>query len=567
MRRSAPFVALAFAFLAGCSSASDAAEPGGGADPDAGAASDGADTSDGADASDDAPVVDPYAAQRAACAFAAGSRVEETLGISAAARAALPIKNVVVLMKENRSFDHVLGRLHDRGQPGTEAIPSDFTNLGVQSEVVKPSHARTTCFPYDLGHQWPELHLMVNHGKMDGFVTMGAAATATDGHLALTYYDDTDLPFYYWLASAYALNDRHFPSVLSGTYPNRNFLMLGTADGVTSTGAGFPDPATPTIFDELDQAGVTWGVYSDGSLLSGSLDWTQSHVGAHRFADFVQGIDDGTLPQVAFVDSLDNVEDEHPTANMQVGEAWTRNVYEHATHSPLWPGLAMFWTYDEGGGYFDHVPPPENACIARPGNAKDVNFHELGVRVPFVAISPWARPHAVSHEVQDHTAITRFLEAVFDLPALTARDANMGAALDLFDFSGTAPMLTPPAAPAAGTGGCTTGTTLTADKQFYASGEALHLTFTSGPGIDPYDRVALFTHPPSGATKPGPGALVWAYIGGGHTPGASPATGTVTLDASVVGKGPWPLAAGGYVAYYLASGGYASLASAEIVVQ
>ena len=107
----------------------------------------------------------------------------------------------------------------------------------------------------------------------------------------------------------------------------------------------------------------------------------------------------------------------------------------------------------EAGGFADHVPPPEHACVPRP-IPKDAPFFELGTRVPLVVVSPWARPHSVSHVVEDHTAITRFIEGVFDLPALTARDANSTALLEMFDFSGARPLLAPPAAPAAGTGRC-----------------------------------------------------------------------------------------------------------------
>ena len=502
---------------------------------------------------------------RAACTFNAGAGVADTLGLAEAQRAALPIRHVVVMMKENRSFDHMLGMLSTRGQPDAEPLPADFTNPGPKGESVAPFHAGTTCLPHDLGHQWAPMHLEVDRGKMDGFVRMAADSTGTDGHMAMTYYDDADLPFYYWLASTFALNDRHFPSVRSGTFPNRNFLLLATADGVESTGAGYPDPATPTIFGALDGAGVSWGVYSDGSLLSGTLNWDLSHPGTHHFADFVKALDDGTLPQVAFVDGIDNVEDEHPTADVQVGEAWTRNVYDHAVHSPLWPGLAMFYTYDEAGGFFDHVPPPEDACVARPIE-KDQTFHELGVRVPFVAISPWARAHTVSHEVQDHTAITRFIETVFGLPALTARDANMTAALDLFDFSGSPALLIPPAAPAAGTGGCAGNLVLTADKPVYAPGDPVTISFKLAPADDPKDRIAVFTYPASGATAPNPHSIVWAYVGGAQTVGAAPASGSVTLDGSKLGDGPWPLPAGGYIAYYLTAGGYDSIASVDFTV-
>src|SRR5262249_16332354 len=155
---------------------------------------------------------------------------------SAADRAAIPIKHVVVLMKENRSFDHLLGKLHDQGQPEAEALPADFTNPGPQYQTIKFAHGTTTCVPHDLPHQWTAMHLQVDNGKMDGFASLAGAQTNSDGQASLSYYDNTDLPFYYWIANTYALNDRHFPSVRSGTFPDRNFLLLGTADGVFSTG-------------------------------------------------------------------------------------------------------------------------------------------------------------------------------------------------------------------------------------------------------------------------------------------------------------------------------------------
>jgi phospholipase C len=288
---------------------------------------------------------------------------------------------------------------------------------------------------------------------MDGFVASAAASTGTDGHFVMGYYDAGDFPFYYWLASTYAVDDRHFASEASGTYPNRLFMLLGTADGVTSTGSGFPDPATPTIFDALDAAGITWGVYSEGALLGGALGWTHAHPGTHGFKEFLAALDDGSLPSVAFVDGIENVEDEHPVADVQVGEAWTRTIYTHAAASPLWGELAMVWTYDEAGGFADHVAPPAHVCVARPV-PKDQSFDEPGVRVPFAVISPWAKPHHVSHVFHEHAAIARFIETVFDLPAMTARDANSDALLDLFDFDHPPRLVPPSPPPPAGSGGC-----------------------------------------------------------------------------------------------------------------
>jgi phospholipase C len=506
---------------------------------------------------------DRYAPLRQACTFGPGARVQDTVGLDAAARAAIPIKHVIVLMKENRSFDHMLGKLHDRGQPAVEAIASDFQNEDVTQTKVFPFHAPTTCWQQDPDHQWSGMLLQVDDGLMDGFVKSAAASTTTDGHFVMSFHDESDLPFYYWLARTFALNDRHFPSVRSGTFPNRDYLLLGTSDGVMSTGGGFPQASTPTIFDRMDQAGVSWGVYSDGGLLSEALNWDYTHKNTGHFADFMRLLDGDGLPQVVFVDGVDNVEDEHPTADVQKGEDWTRNIYEHALASKYWRELAMIWTYDEAGGFADHVPPPEQFCVARP---QDAQYHAGGVRVPLAVVSPWARPHYVSHVVQDHTAITRFIEALFDLPALTARDANADALLDLFDF-GKPALLNPPTAPAAGTGGCTDVLRLSLDKPQYRAGDPIVVRFDNAPGSNPKDKIALFTYGASGPTMPSAdNVLAWAYVGGGQTATTAAKSGQVTLDMSKLGHGTWPLAPGGYIVYYLPNDGWIASASKDLTV-
>lgn len=397
---------------------------------------------------------DTQANARAACTFGTGARVADTLGITADVAKQIPIKNIVVLMKENRSFDHMLGQIHDL-QPGVEAVPASFANPDTSGAQVTPFHAKTTCIPFDPNHQWDAMHACVDNGAMDGFVKNAAASTSSDGHFVMSFYQQDDLPFYYWLASTFAVNDRHFASVRSGTNPNRLFLYLATNDGVKEANLTFPNPATPSIFDRLDQAGVRWGVYSDDLPLEGVFLWTPAHKGVAKVSDFLSGLDDGTLPSVSFVDGRQFIEDEHPIADVQIGERWTRNIYEHARTSPLWPGLAMVWTYDESGAFADHVPPPNTSCVARPDHPEDALYVELGVRVPLAVISPWAKPHFVSHVVEEHTAITRFIETVFDLPALTARDANSPALLDLFDFSScTAPFAQAPESARGGSNGC-----------------------------------------------------------------------------------------------------------------
>ena len=121
----------------------------------------------------------------------------------------------------------------------------------------------------------------------------------------------------------------------------RSWNLLATNDGVQSTGSGHPADATPTIMSQLDTKGVTWGAYASGAPFEGSLTWTATHAGVHNFAAFKTALADGTLPSVAFVDGGS---DEHPTQDVQVGEAWTRDVYQAVIASPLWSSTAMIWT-------------------------------------------------------------------------------------------------------------------------------------------------------------------------------------------------------------------------------
>jgi phospholipase C len=267
------------------------------------------------------------------------------------------------------------------------------------------------------------MHGYVDNGRMDGF---------TNGY-QMAYYDNTDLPFYYWFVKTFTLADHYFPSVLSGTTPNRLYLQYASSGGAMSTGDSHV--TMPALNDRLTAKGLSTASYGPSS-----------------FASFQTALTNGSLASVVWLNSNANTTDEHPPANVQEGEAWTRQLFTAIVASPLWSSTAFIWTYDEGGGFFDHVVPP-HSCPPNDGTPNQAMFFELGIRVPMVIASPWARPHYVSHVVHEHTSITRFIETVFDLPALTQRDANSDALLDMFDFScpNMAPVPTPPAA---GAGGC-----------------------------------------------------------------------------------------------------------------
>jgi phospholipase C len=438
---------LAFLTLAGCGSGDstvasldDAA--------DTGALFDAADSSTDADASlcPHLVLVDPAVAKRASCTFAAGARVADTLGLTSEQRGRLPITHVVIVMQENRAFDHYFGKLPASGKLDVEGIAAVFTNPDKAGVDVAPYHLPNGCLPADPPHQGAAMKAAWDSGKMDGFVK-SAAVSPSDGHFVMGYYDETDLPFYYFLAKTFALSDSYFGAALAGTWANRDYLYAATSDGVTDTGQRVI--TKPTIFDALDGAKVTWGVYTDGNPRQDSLGWTSTHVGVHKYPAFLAALKDGSLPQVVFLDPGGG-QDEHPPADVHGGEAWEREIYQAAIASPLWKELAIVFTYDESGGLADHVPPPK-ACLA---SADQSAFDRHGIRVPMMLVSPWARAGFVSHVVHDHTSVTRLVEALFDLPALTGRDANADALFDMFDFDGCPALLAPPTAPAAGALGC-----------------------------------------------------------------------------------------------------------------
>lgn len=454
----------------------------------------------------------PLDDQRASCSFQAGTTAEASLG--AAASAPFPIDHIVIVMQENRSYDHYFGTLHLAGQPDSDGWPVEYSNLDHEGQTVRPHHLGSTCLQHSPPHQSRAMAAAYNDGKMDGFVKNGflgdkkaaqktaaaakkaAAAgkkathkspkvfTPSDGHYALGYYDSTDLPFYHWLASTWATSDRHFASTMAGTWPNRAFLYTAASGGLTetlqpnnakcrtpvgTTSGSSSNPFAvrskigksryctlanqPTIFSLLSRHWVSWGVFKgdyegDGALRQDVLGWNGRSAGVHGVSTFLRQLRAGTLPNVSFVDPGGGL-DEHPPENVQDGEAFARKVYETAVDSPLWPRMAIIYTYDEGGALGDHVPPP----VACPATSEELSVTRLGFRVPLIVVSPYARKHHVSHVVTEHTSILRLVEAIFKLPALTGRDANAEALLDLFDFS-RAPMLGAPDAPQAGSGGC-----------------------------------------------------------------------------------------------------------------
>jgi phospholipase C len=388
-----------------------------------------------ADAGVQPPVMGDLEARRGACAFHAGALSSASIDVPAAWPTPLPITHIIVVVQENHSYDSYFGRLAATLQPAAEPMPADFPDGN--GGRVQPRAQTSTCLTIDPPHQWNDAHLAWNNGRLDGFMKNG-------GMDSLTYFDESLMPFYYWLASTYTIADRYFAPVLAGTWANRDYLYAGTSRGVVDSFTT-TIPNVPTIFSALSMGQVTWGVYTDGEPFQDTLGWDRQHGGVYTFEQFVSQTADGTLPSVAFVDPpAFSDQDEHPSGNadLQKGQDWSRQVYQAVATSPLWGRSVLFLTWDEWGGFFDHVPPPIG-CIPTPDQP---DFDRLGFRIGFIAVSPWVKAHSVSHVVHSHTSVTRFIELIFGLPALTDRDANADALLDMFDF--TAPqMATAPTAP------------------------------------------------------------------------------------------------------------------------
>lgn len=395
------------------------------------------------------------------------------------ADAAIPIDHIVVLMQENRSFDSYFGQLHNQGQPKAIQEPPGANNpdpTDPSGRPIRAFHKTHYCEVADLDHSWNGTHAEIDGGQMDGFTAANVFTSTTreddpTGSRTMGYYDQTDLPYYYGLYSTFAMGDHYFSSAPTQTFPNRMYLLAGSSFGHIRNDNFPPSPGQfpqTTVFDELDAAGVSWKVYYTQSLGGFPLAYALLFAHQRESADFfkVRPISEyfadaatGNLPQVAFIDQIivapNNIEnDEHPPANVQVGERFVKGVTDALFASPDWASSAMFLTYDENGGFYDHVPPPaaippdDIAPMLQPGDTPGA-FDMYGPRVPAVVVSPYSRPHYVSHKTNDHTSILRFIELRFGLPALSRRDAAANPMLEFFDFShqsfATAPAL--PAAP------------------------------------------------------------------------------------------------------------------------
>ncbi|HEY2693519.1 MAG TPA: alkaline phosphatase family protein [Streptosporangiaceae bacterium] len=367
------------------------------------------------------------------------------------------IEHIVILMMENHSYDNRLGLLRRRGadgfrlgRDGRPLAANPYANGDLQHAFRMPTTCQLTGHP---AQDWLNSHVQFGNGRNDGFVESGS------GPVSMGYWAHADQPFYYSLASVFPIADRYFCSVLGQTYPNRRYLISATSIGqVNDTLPAATDyPANGTIFDAVAAAGVSWrDYYTDLATVELYPELYLKNLGTNvlPIADFFTDAAAGTLPGLCLVEPNYETQSEENPQNIAVGEAFAAQVVNAVMTGPAWGRTLLIWTYDEHGGYYDHVPPPP--ALAPDGIPPDVpagqsaydGFRRYGFRVPCAVVSPWARPDYVSHRVFDHTSICALVEAKWNLPALTYRDANARNMLDLLDLRRPAflrpPRLAPP---------------------------------------------------------------------------------------------------------------------------
>ena len=372
------------------------------------------------------------------------------------------IKHIVFIIKENRTFDHYFGTF-----PGADGVTSGMISTG---QRVTLGHAQDV-MPHDIGHEWADAHTAMHDGRMDRFDLVSSAAEAGGGFLSMTQFAASDLPAYWSYAEHFALGDHMFSSVSGPSFPNHLYTVAA------QSGSAITNPDSPrwgcdagervvvdvmdaqgnitkeypcfdfqTVADSLEATGVSWRYYApsegqDGyiwSALDAIRHIRQTSLWAERVVPYRQFLEDaagGSLPAVSWLIPPFEAS-EHPTVgrfagtsrsvSVCEGENWTVEQINAIMRGPAWPSTAIVLTWDDFGGFYDHVSPPA------------ADQYGYGPRVPLLVISPYAKEGIVSHTVYEFASVLQMIENRFNLKPLGTRDAVANSLLDMFDF-GQAP--------------------------------------------------------------------------------------------------------------------------------
>jgi phospholipase C len=363
-----------------------------------------------------------------------------------------PIQHVIFFVRENRTFDNMFGTF-----PGANGATSGKISTG----KTVPLREEPDALPTDIDHEYEDAQLGIDSGKMDRFDLIPGAEYAGIDY-AMTQFHQSDIPNYWSYAQSYTLCDEMFTSMAGPSFPNHLYTIGAQSGGAINNPYNAPgrwgcdDPANATVQvltadgtltpqypcfdfqtlpDLLDHAGISWRYYTPPEDASGygwsSLDaighirnsplWSTNVVSTTQFAKDAAA---GTLPQVAWLVS-DQGDSDHPPSSMCLSENWAVQQINAVMKGPNWNSTAIFLTWDDFGGFYDHVPPPA------------VDSLGLGPRVPMIVISPWAKHGYISHVQYEFSSVVKQIEEWFNLPSLGARDVSANDFTDVFDFTQT----------------------------------------------------------------------------------------------------------------------------------
>ena len=354
-----------------------------------------------------------------------------------------PVQHFVVLMQENHTFDNYFGTYPGANgiQPGTciPVDPFDKTN----TECVEPFHIGDRPID-DLDHSLSTFQMQYNDGKMDGFV-YALNQRNQNGAMSMGYYDDRDLPYYWNLADEYVLFDHFFSSDHGGSFANHMYWVSAQPGGSHVSENGYADVAT--IFDRLEERGISWKFYVqnyDPQITYRSLSQVSGNrasqviwvplLNMDRFLDdpklsshivdlneYFVDLENGTLPEVAYI--APSGASEHPPGSIRSGQKFVKSLIQALMRSGSWDSSAFLLLYDDWGGWYDHVSPPQ------------VDENGYGMRVPGLLISPYARRGYIDSTMLDFTSVLKFIEENWNIEPIAARDTQAKSFMSAFDFS------------------------------------------------------------------------------------------------------------------------------------
>lgn len=341
---------------------------------------------------------------------------------SGANAAKTPIQHIVILFEENHTFDNFFGTYPNaNGLNGNLSLPVSPSS----SETVSPFHLSSTSTP-DLDHSHSTALEAYDNGRMDGFVY------AENSNLTMGYYNGSDIPYLWDYASRFVLMDNYFSSVTGPSLPNHLYLIAGQSEGIVDDISDYCFNST-LIMDELNSKGLSWKYYSGNDTTTANL-WNPLSAcaslqnnksiakGLVDTSHFIPDVGNSNLANVSWVIPTGD-ESQHPPNDIVTGERYIVSVINAIMNSKYWDSTAIFLTWDDYGGWYDHVAPPQ------------VDAYGYGFRVPCLIISPYAKEGFIDHTQSDHTSILKFIETIYSLPPLSQRDANASNMFEAFNFT------------------------------------------------------------------------------------------------------------------------------------